>query len=463
MWQALFKDRLKAEVPIIHITNGVHNSWISSKIQYLLKRYVSPDFIHYLANNNDAKDPWRKIMNIPDEEVWEAHNVRKLEMIRFVRRKLVAELIEKGYSSVRIKRISKMLNHNYLTIAFARRFVAYKRASLILKDKNRLKELLSNQERPIQIIFAGKAHPADMTGKNIIKEIIDFAKEYDLRDRVLFLEDYDMEIAHYLVQGVDLWLNNPIKPVEASGTSGMKAGMNGILNMSVRDGWWDESYNGRNGWAITAGEAYEIPELRDLADANQLYNLLEEISSLYYDRESDDVPHNWVKMMKASMYSVTKNFNISRMLDEYALKFYVPAAGNANALLANKGAALDDHIEKLAALRRVWEQLYIKELYTDFDKKTQVFTEDKIKLECYVHIGDIDINLINVEIFYMMEKTNDYEIVDLTFVEKYADHVAKYVGEILVKHSGVQSFNARIVPRDEMIRQLYPEFIKWMG
>jgi starch phosphorylase len=363
---------------------------------------------------------------------------------------------------VKIKKAQEMLNFSHLTIGFARRFATYKRPTLLIRDRERLRKILTNSERPVQIIFAGKAHPADFSGKNMIKEVLDFAREFGLEDRVIFIENYSREIAMHLVQGVDIWLNTPIKLLEASGTSGMKAGINGVLNLSILDGWWPECYNGKNGWAITAGDIYTEPELRDSAEANQIYDLLEEeIAPLYYTRDERDIPVKWVNIMKESMYTVFKDFNLNRMISEYCDKFYAPALMSRERMLANDGTGLKETVQKSEQVKKSWSKVYIKEMFTDIDGREVLFINDTIHFECYVYLDEVDPALISIELFSVVEKKHKPTAVPLRFVEKYQDKSAKYEGSFMLEEPGMQSIRARLVPADEDIRVLYPELVQW--
>jgi len=458
MWSILFPNLHQSEIPIIGITNSVHYSWLSPQMQYLFERYISPNFYHL----SSKEKIWENIFEIPDEEIWDAHVKRKKEMISFIRKHMSNIFVKKGYSSVKIESINKILNLNYLTIGFARRFATYKRANLILKDKSRLKRILTNPEKPIQLIFAGKAHPADLAGKNLIKEVIDFAKEYGVEDRVIFVEDYDIEVAKHLVQGVDVWLNNPVKPNEASGTSGMKAGINGVLNLSVLDGWWPECFDGENGWAISAGENISDPELRDVSEANQIYEYLEnEIANIFYDRNENDIPENWIKMMKNSIYSVYKNFNMNRMLEDYVEKFYLKAIKNNEIYKKSNFYNLKILNEKYYKLINNWNKIYFKDLFTDNKFNEVLKSDDEINFECYIYLDDLDENLIDVEIFYLINEEQQHEICKLNLVEKYNDKVAKYSGKMVLKGYGIQKYNVRIVPKDKDLFQIYPDLVKW--
>jgi starch phosphorylase len=458
MWQGLFSQRLTCEIPIVPITNGAHHSWLSEPMRYLFERYIGPDYT--MLDGQDKK--LTKILRIPDEELWEAHTKRKREMIAYLRNSMERYYADRGYSPVKIKKMREILNPHYLTIGFARRFTAYKRPTLLLKDPERLKRILTNPDRPVQIVFSGKAHPADTEGKNMIKRIVDFARENELEDRVVFIDNYNRRVGAHLVQGVDVWLNTPLKPFEASGTSGMKAGMNGVLNFSIMDGWWPECYNGKNGWQIKSSRLHEHSEMRETMESNHIYDLLEEeIAPTFYDRDEHEIPRDWVAMMKESMYTVYRDFNINRMLEEYVRKSYLPAIALRTALLADDRNRLKQIIETTKQVRAIWDRVYIKDVFTDADRREILFTDDRVNVECYVYLDEANPDLLEVELFYLHGKEDGCETAGLRFVEKYKDKVGKYEGSMALKSTGVQSFGIRIVPADREVRELYPELTKW--
>ena len=343
MWSSLFPERPTIEIPIISIVNGVHTSWISPPFRDLFNRYLGPDYTHC----GKGEDIWQNIYNIPDEELWEEHRKNKKDLINFIKRQSIGQMTAKGYSRARISKAPLSLNPDHLTIVFARRFAAYKRPNLILQDKERFRKILTDPAKPIQMIFSGKAHPADQESKEIIKEVLDFVREYQLEDKVIFMENYDINIARHLYWGADVWLNTPAQNMEASGTSGMKAAMNGALHFSTLEGWWQEGYNGKNGWAITAGMLYDKPDLQDLADAGQLYDLLEhEIAILYYERNEAQIPTGWVRMMKDSLFSVCQNFNINRVLSDYLRNCYLPSIQYSGHVLQDDYRALKQAVRQ---------------------------------------------------------------------------------------------------------------------
>lgn len=321
MWQSVWPDRDVDDIPIQHITNGVHlPTWLPSETQALFNKYLGPEWIE----RQDDPSIWERLAEIPDAELWGVHNELKQKLLGFLRERVRRRWVKGSDDPTQVLTSGTLLDPNALTIGFARRFATYKRANLIFKDIDRLRRILLNTHRPVQLIFAGKAHPADDPGKMLIQSIYTHAKHNEIGGRVAFIEDYDMHMARYLVQGVDLWLNNPLRPREASGTSGMKAAINGVPNLSILDGWWAEGYNGANGWAIGDGTVREDRESQDWDDANAIYGLLEdEIVPLFYDRDRDDIPRGWVEIMRESIRSCAPQFGTSRMLKEYTSALYL--------------------------------------------------------------------------------------------------------------------------------------------
>ncbi len=310
--------------PILGITNGVHPpSWVGEPFRRLYQQ---------LGGDLDNLDPeekpfWKKISDLPDGELWEAHRRQKLELAFFCRRRLTSQFARHGELPSLLEALASALDQDVLTIGFARRFATYKRAALIFSDEERLARILLHEQRPVQIVFAGKAHPADRPGQRVIQDIFTRSRSPKFANRVFVLEDYDIRVGRYLVQGVDVWLNTPRRPLEASGTSGMKGAMNGVTNVSVLDGWWDEGYNGRNGWAIGSREQNADEGAQDWADAQDLYRLLEnEITAAYYERDQAGLPRRWLAMMKEAMASSIWQFSTSRMLRQYVEELYVPAS-----------------------------------------------------------------------------------------------------------------------------------------
>ncbi len=328
MWHCLWPERPEVEVPIGHITNGVHVlSWLAPAMFRLFETRLSPDWATKMAH----PDIWDKVAEIDNGELWETHQSLKMRLISFVRRLLIHQA-KRHTRKKSDPNLGRVLDPDVLTIGSARRFATYKRGDLILSQPERLARLVCDAERPIQIIFAGKAHPRDDGGKGIIQRISEHCLKPEYGMRIVFVEDYDYNVARHLVQGVDVWLSNPRRPLEACGTSGQKAVFNGGLNLSVLDGWWNEAYDGANGFAIGHGGIHNDPDVQYDRDAEFLYETLEKkVIPLYYERDADEIPHGWVKYMKATMQSLGWRFNADRMVKDYAERFYLPAASATSA------------------------------------------------------------------------------------------------------------------------------------
>jgi starch phosphorylase len=328
MWDHLWPHRSYDDVPIGHITNGVHvDSWLAWQMQQLYDRH----FQTYWEASIQRPEVWQEIHEVDPGELWETHQTLKGLMITFVRRRSKRQCERRGERPELIEQAASVLDPNVLTIGFARRFATYKRANLILSDLDRLARLVGDPNRPIQLVFAGKAHPKDEPGKKLIRHISELARDPRFVGRVAFVEDYDIRVTRHLVQGVDVWLNTPRRPHEASGTSGMKAVLNGALNLSVLDGWWAEAYDGTNGFAIGDGESHVDERITDERDAASLYDVVEnEMVPLYYDRGSDGLPRGWIKRMMNSIGSLAWRFSAHRMVADYVRLMYVPAAGGSS-------------------------------------------------------------------------------------------------------------------------------------
>ena len=322
MWQSLWPDKKVADVPIDYVTNGVHlASWTGEGMHRLYRRYISPDWIR----RQDDPLLWARVEEIPDDELWDAHTYLKQKMFSIIRERARQDWIARAVPPEQLLASGIFLDPNALVIGFARRFATYKRATLLFRDVDRLMRLVHDPYRPVQLIFAGKAHPADDPGKLLLQQLYNYVRDPRFGGRIAFVEDYDMHIARYLVQGADVWLNTPRRPNEASGTSGMKAGFNGVLNLSILDGWWAEAYNGRNGWAIASDVETDNQEEQDRADVDALYRILEEqVVPLFYQRDRDYVPRGWVAMMRESIRTIGPQFSTRRMVKEYTERYYVP-------------------------------------------------------------------------------------------------------------------------------------------
>jgi starch phosphorylase len=325
MWAHLWPWRVEEEIPIGHITNGVHiPSWLAWQMLALYDRYFPPDW----GNRMGEPEVWRGIHPVDPGELWETHHALKNLLLAFVRRRVSRQCRRRGESDEAVEAARNMLDPHVLTLGFARRFATYKRATLIFSDLDRTAAMVNDPERPLQLIFAGKAHPADQPGKELIQSIANLRHDPRFAGRVAFVEDYDINVCRHLIQGVDVWLNNPRRPQEASGTSGQKAVLNGALNLSILDGWWAEAYDGSNGFAIGKGTTHVNPEATDVRDAEALYQTLEkEVIPLYYNRDVDGLPQGWIQRMKNSISSLAWRFSAHRMVADYVLHAYLPASG----------------------------------------------------------------------------------------------------------------------------------------
>lgn len=456
MWKSLFPQRHVSEVPINYVTNGVHVSWISESFTNLFNRYLGRDWI---IHSEDEKI-WEKVRRIPDEEIWDAHMKNKRLLSSFIRRKLASQYAETGFSHITLERLTGYYNPEALTIVFARRFAPYKRPTLILRDKNRLKKILKDPKKPVYLIFAGKAHPADERGQEMIKEIISFIRENDLEDRVFFLENYDMGMARYLVWGADVWLNTPEPELEASGTSGIKAAMNGVLHLSTHEGWWKEGYNGKNGWVITEGKFHQNPDFRASAEANQIYSLLEEeIVELYYRKNDAGIPEGWVEMMKESISSIASSFNMNKVLTNYLEKFYIPSWREYERISRDNYRVLKDAEEEEKVLLRYWDKLKIIDFRTDVNLNW-VVEGQKISAVATVYLSGIPPELISVEVFYLYNHEVDFEVIPME-LESIEGETGRYATSFFIKGYGPQRMGVRLCPSSSLLRSLHPELVIW--
>ncbi|MCL5743406.1 MAG: alpha-glucan family phosphorylase, partial [Acidobacteria bacterium] len=359
MWRDMWPGVPLEEIPIGHVTNGVHfRSWISYEMNQLYDRYLGPDWREEPGNGN----LWKRVESIPAEELWRTHERRRERLVSFARRRLRMQMERRGAADSELAAADEVLDPDALTIGFARRFATYKRATLLLKDSDRLARILNDARHPVQIIYAGKAHPRDNPGKELIKQIVDLARRPEFRRRIVFLEDYDMAVSRYLVQGCDIWLNTPLRPLEASGTSGMKAAANGALNLSTLDGWWDEAWRESGtsliGWAIGHGEEYEDRSYQDQVEAEALYHLLEgDVVPAFYERGADHLPRRWIARMKASVSHLANRFNTHRMVQEYTERFYLMAHTRYQELAADSAGRARTLAAWMERVRTAWPQV----------------------------------------------------------------------------------------------------------
>ncbi len=459
MWQDLWPGLPLPEVPIGYITNGVHlESWMSSQLAALVEAEGGPAW-------RDVQDDtafWGVVDAIPDDALWTSHQIAKKEMITLLRQRIQRQRLRHGETAQVIDDSATLLNPKALTIGFARRFATYKRATLIFHDLERLQRILSDPEKPVQIIFAGKAHPADEPGKALIQQIYQMAQQPEFRGKLLFVENYDINIARYLVQGVDVWLNNPRRPLEASGTSGQKAGLNGALNFSVLDGWWPEGYNGKNGWAIGEERTYKDESTQDAADAISLYNHLEkEIIPLFFRRDGNGVPTDWVKKMKDSIRTIAPQFNTRRMVKMYFEHYYLPAAQRAQKLSAagyQIGKALSAW---KAQVRSVWSTI---SLQAQGPEDGQWTVGDAIEVTATLFYGTLNRSDVSVELVVIQKDGQEapISVIPMEPVQAQENGTWMYKGSFRPERNGHYVYGVRGLPHHpDLANRFEMGLVRW--
>lgn len=461
MWSGIWPNVPPDEVPIISITNGAHvQSWLSEEMITLYERYLGTKW----ADESADKPTWENIDQIPDEEFWRIRQQCKAHLISYARKRLKAQLQRRGTYHTELNWAQEVLDPEALTIGFARRFTSYKRGNLLLHDPQRLVKLLTNPDRPVQIIFAGKAHPKDAQGKEIIRQIIHFASQYHVRRRMVFLEDYDINMAKILVRGVDLWLNNPRRPMEASGTSGMKAAINGALNMSTLDGWWCEGYKPELGWAVGSDESYNDADYQDTVESQIIYNILEnEVVPLFYTRSADNLPRAWLSRLKNSIKFITPQFSTHRMVSEYARRCYNPAAAKWRSLAAEAQSKAREFAVWKSKIKTAWPQLAIKDVKIEVSNgyasesltpnQPQLKVGSKLNVKTLVKLPSINPNDVSVELYYgpvdALGDIKDASSARMDYKQQTQteqDSEYWFVGSVPCKASGRHGIAVRVLP-----------------
>ena len=463
LFSEVWPNILPSESPIGYVTNGIHTcSWLAPRLKELYNKYLMP----YWQDNMHQENVWEKIKNIPDEKLWDVHRDRKIKLINLVKENVSQRLRREGYSYDDIYEIVSKLNPDYLTIGFARRFATYKRATLIFKDLERITQIFNNEEKPIQLIFAGKAHPADKEGQDLIKYIHQISMMPQFKGKIFLLENYNIAMSRYLVSGVDVWLNNPRRPMEASGTSGQKASVNGVINFSVLDGWWAEGYNQNNGWTIGTNQEYNSYEEQDIADSQSMYHTLEEkIIPTYYDRDKNGISKRWMQLMKNSIISTGGKYSTSRMLVDYTSKYYIP--------LCNLTKKYYSDIDNVAEFNNWKNELYtnwkdIKITQTDNVDNITIDAGDSINVGCEVELPNIDVDSVSVEAYCGKMLDNgvmeDVQIIPMQLQESDEDSKKYYfTTKIQLKSGGNYGYTFRVMPKNKMI--LEPanlNLVKWL-
>ena len=439
------------EAPITYVTNGIHTcTWLAPNLKEMYNKYLMP----YWQDNIHQDYIWEKIKNIPDEKLWNAHQERKEKLIDIIKKSTTERLRRAGKSYEEINSITSQLNKDVLLIGFARRFATYKRATLIFKDLERITQILNNSTKPVKIVFAGKAHPADKEGQNLIKQIHEISMMPQFKGKIFLLENYNIGMSRYLISGVDVWLNTPRRPMEASGTSGQKAAVNGVINFSVLDGWWAEGYTQNNGWIIGTNAEYESYQEQDIADSNSMYNTLEsKIIPIYYDKDEKGISKKWMEIMKNSIITTGGKYSTSRMLVDYIKKLYLP--------LCTLTKKYYQDLEKVSEFN-AWKE----DLYTNWKdiKITQPHNWDNVTMDagetievrCEVYLPNINVENIRVEVYYGKILPNGIiqnECIIPMEIEEADEENKKYSykANVELKTGGNYGYTFRVMPQHEML------------
>jgi starch phosphorylase len=468
MWNAIWEGVPEAEVPIGHVTNGVHfRSWVSFEMNQLYDRYLGPKW------REDPGDPtlWQRTETIPAGELWRTHERRRERLVAYARQRLRAQLMSRNAPQAAVEGADEVLSPDALTIGFGRRFATYKRANLLIRDPHRLARILNDPSSPVQIIFAGKAHPQDNLGKQLIQSIVELAARPEFRRKIVFLEDYDMATARYMLQGCDVWLNTPLRPLEASGTSGMKAQANGVLSLSTLDGWWDEAWElarqsrAEVGWAIGKGETYADRGHQDQVEAEALYDLLEnEIVPAFYERRADGLPRKWISLMKSSIAKLCPEFNMHRMVRQYTNEYYLVAHKRYQHLQADDGQAAAQLASWLNKVEGAWPNVKLESLPSSV---AEIAVGDQLRIAAQVFLDTLTPEDVVVEI--ALGRVNaDGELTGLSVTPMHiCEHASagSYRFESAIQpvvHSGLYGYAIRVLPRHvDNLSPFLPGLIVW--
>ena len=461
MWHPLWPERHMEDIPISHITNGVHIcSYLSRHKNSLFERYLSADW----SNRLDNPRLITRIDDIEDADLWHVHELDRSNLIKKCRKSLLMQYEMRNAPRNVLDEVVSVLDRRILTICFARRFATYKRAGLLLKNRERLAKLINDEKMPIQLVFAGKAHPNDDEGKDIIRQIVEFARQQDIRHRVVFLEDYDINIARYMVQGSDVWLNTPRRPNEACGTSGMKAAANGGLNLSILDGWWCEAYKADRGWSIGNGDIYDDHEYQDEVESQALFNVLEnDVIPKFYDRQRGNPPVRWIKMMKEAMKMAITDFSSDRMVRDYSKRYYVPASINFRQLTADSAWKAKELALTQSRLISLWDAIKLSrpELIT----KPDFIVGDTFRITLKAFLGELTPEEVEVQIYH--GKIRASELLEgsrpetMWLQETLSEGTYIYACTITCADSGRFGYTARVIPKGDEVLSNTPGLITW--
>lgn len=455
MFQGLWPGLPQEEVPITSITNGVHaRSCVAKSTQELYDRYLGPDW--EMTGKDDRL--WDRLSSIPDEELWRNHERCRSELVVFAREWLQKTLRERGAAQTEIEHAREALNPKVLTIGFARRFATYKRATLFLRDVDRIMRIMRDQNRPVQFVIAGKAHPMDIPGKELIRDIVHFIREHETMSSMVFLPNYDINVARMMVSGCDVWLNTPRRPREASGTSGMKASMNGLPNLSILDGWWDEADYVRTGWPIGHGEFYEDTKYQDDVEANALYDLMEkEVVPLFYNRDDDGIPRGWTAKMKDSIRLNCPLFNTARMVKDYARRAYFPVSDRYHTMTSDNCAPAKELSHWKKHVLAKWHDIKIEAVDISQDKEVKV--NQSISVKSRINLMGLTPADVQVELYQGSVDANGDIIGGVPVVMEYlgedSHNASLYTADITYTSSGLQGLSLRVLPKHDNLSSPY--------
>lgn len=461
MWKDLWKSIPHADTPIIGITNGVHTkSWIADPIRTLIDQRLGEDWDEAIS----SPESWKRVAEIPDDEFWRIKNHLRADLVHYIHKRLDEQRAEWFSRSTAAREIARILDPGILTIGFARRFATYKRATLLFRDRDRAYRLFTDPDRPVQLVMAGKAHPQDIRGKEFIQQVIAFIRDTGLESRIVFVEDYDLGVARKMTSGCDVWLNTPRRLLEASGTSGMKAAINGTLNLSILDGWYPEAFDGTNGFAIGTGEELADDELRDEYESRRLYRVLEdEVIPAFYERNDDDVPTKWLTMQKRAMMTIVPRFSSDRMVEEYATRFYFPCSDRFRKLYQNHAAGARLLVSWKERVRRAWNSVRIVKATVHarsvmkVDQAVNVLVEidpgslDPLELRLEAYCGELDpAGLVSNGTPARLELVNQ------------GNGTATYVGSVTLTQAGQGGVAVRVFPwNDALVDVAEADLMTW--
>lgn len=448
MFDGLWPGFDDSEVPITSITNGVHApTWVHDKVYELARDFLG-------GGDLEGSDRWAEIGGVPGDRIWAAKREMREQLVLEARRRLRASWLKRGASEAELGWTESVLDPDVLTIGFARRVPTYKRLTLMLRDPERLKRLLTDPERPVQLVIAGKSHPADETGKQLIQQMVRFADDPAVRHRIVFLPNYDIAMAKDLYPGCDVWLNNPLRPFEACGTSGMKAALNGALNLSILDGWWDEWFDGENGWAIPTADGVDDADRRDDIEAAALYELIEQrVATIFYDRDEAGLPQRWLGMLRHTLSTLGPKVLATRMVRDYTERLYTPTAQGNAAVTAGGYAGAKDLAAYTAKVRQAWPSISVDHVEAH-GLSDDPEVGETLHVEAYVRLdglepGDVDVQVVMGTAAITTDDLADWTTSSLAFVERYEDGMAKYAGDVAIERTGQFGYTVRVLPQHE--------------